>query len=79
MQEDKYGHVITTLGKFHEGEPLFLLRATDPIVPQLIEEYARQAEQIGCSPDFVKSARDRAQAIRDWQTANPNLVKTKPD
>lgn len=41
-RSEKYGFITTERKRLHPGEPVFLLRATDPIAPALIEEYAKR-------------------------------------
>lgn len=78
-QEAKYGEVHTSRGSFHDGEPLFLIRATDPLAPLAITDYARRCEEAGCSPEYVRALKDRAHEVAQWQADNLTLVKDKPD
>lgn len=78
-QENKYGEVMIENGVLHEGEPVFLLRGTDPLTPVAILEYAKRCEESGCNTDHVESCRKRAEEITDWQRRNFELVKSLPD
>lgn len=77
--EGKYGEIRASKKDFHPGEPIFILRATDPLAPSLIEEYAARAEGAGCAPEFITQAMDHAQRMRKWQRLNADLVKGRPD
>jgi hypothetical protein len=77
--EGKYG-VITTTGKqFHPGEPVFVFRATDPLAPSAIENYATHCLFAGCSREHYWACLAAAGRMREWQAANPDLVKKLPD
>lgn len=76
--DGKYGEITTSKKQLHPGEPVFLLRAQDPLAPEAIRFYADICKQVGCHPAHVEAARRHAQRIKDWQTANPELVKEKP-
>lgn len=77
--EGKYGEIRAEKKDFHPGEPVFLLRATDPIAPAVIEEYAKRCDAAGCEPDHVVAAMDHAHRMRKWQRLNASLVKGLPD
>lgn len=76
--EGKYGEITSSKKKFHPGEPVFLLRAQDPLAPEAIVFYADICQQEGCHPAHVEAARNHAQRIVDWQKAHPMRVKDKP-
>lgn len=78
-QEGKYGAVQTEKKQLHPGEPVFLLRATDPLSPAVVELYAVICRRAGCSLDHCQAVERRAEEIRQWQRANPLLVKEIPD
>lgn len=75
----KYGAIFSTKKKFHPGEPVFLIRATDPLAYKLVQEYAERCMVAGCDAAHIKAAFDHAARIFDWQQQNPILVKKKPD
>lgn len=77
--EGKYGTITTTGKQFHPGEPVFILRATDPLAPDAIREYADLCEDWACAKDHVDAVLDHADRIEEWQKANPTLVKKLPD
>lgn len=76
--EGKYGLITASRKKFHPGEPVFLLRATDRKAPEAIYHYAILCKQIGCSEEHVDAALSHGDRIREWQLQNPELVKN-PD
>lgn len=77
--DGKYGEVTCSGKQLHPGEPVFLLRATDPLAPVAVENYAARCKFAGCDPEHVAAAHRHAARIRAWQEANPELVKKLPD
>jgi hypothetical protein len=77
--EGKYGAITTTGKQFHPGEPVFILRATDPLAPAEVEHYATECALAGCSEEHVAACHEHARRIEAWQAANPHLVKKLPD
>lgn len=77
--EGKYGAITASGKQFLPDEPLFILRATDPLTPQAIRQYADLCEECGCDPAHIVTARQHAERIRLWQWENPQHVKNKPD
>lgn len=78
-ESEKYGVISSSKKEFHDGEPVFLIRATDPIATHAIIEYARRCERAGCTPEHVDAAFDHAMRIGEWQRENPEKVKALPD
>ena len=77
--DGKYGIITAEKKQFHEGEPVFLIRATDPLAPQAIRNYAHGCQINGCSQEHVSACLLHAHNIEAWQLAHPDLVKTLPD
>lgn len=77
--ESKYGHITSSEKKFLPGEPVFLLRATDPLTSHAVIDYARRCQEAGCPKAHVDGAFDAAMNIADWQRENPEQVKALPD
>jgi hypothetical protein len=77
--ENKYGTITSTTKEFHQGEPVFLLRATDPLAPQAIRNYAYGCEINGCSKEHVEACLGHALRTEQWQHANLDKVKNRPD
>lgn len=75
----KYGEIKTERKKFHAGEPIFLIRSTDPFATQAIIDYARRCEREGASRQMVDEVFDHAMRVAEWQRENPELVKPLPD
>lgn len=78
-EETKYGTLYTERESFHPGEPVFLLRATDPLTPLALQDYAHRCQEAGCDASFIESVKARANEIAEWQANNPTLVKDRPD
>lgn len=77
--EGKYGVITASNKAFHPGEPVFLIRATDPFAHDIIKDYAEYCRQNECSPEHVEAAHAHAERIRHWQRKNLHLVKKLPD
>lgn len=57
-------------------EPLFVLRSTDALAPEIVREWAYRAQAAGTPAEKVEEARRTADAIEDWQIANGKKVPT---
>lgn len=61
------------LGKAADDEPVFILRAQDMLAADLVDNWATQANLVGCPWDKVREARELAQQMREWpQRKNPD-------
>lgn len=57
------------LGKAHNDEPVFVLRAQDALAADLVELWAMRAKATGVTPwDKVREAYDLAEEMRRWHT-----------
>lgn len=77
--EGKYGEITASKKQFHPGEPVFLLRSTDPLAYMAVLDYVKWCVAAGCTDEHVEAVQEHAMRIRDWQRANPDLVKRLPD
>lgn len=77
--EGKYGEITASHKEFHPGEPVFLLRATDPDAPATVRDYAARCVKRGCSAEHTEACYADAARIEHWQRANPHLVKARAD
>jgi hypothetical protein len=75
----RFGDIKSSKKKFHTGEPVFLIRGTDPFAANTVIEYARRCEREGADPAIVNDAFDHAMRVAEWQRQNPELVKPLPD
>lgn len=48
------------------GEPLFVLRGSDPFASGLVQLWAERAYVEGLDPDLIRSAHQHAMAMRMW-------------
>lgn len=62
-----YDHIQDPSGKIPADEPVFLLRASDMLAPNVVKHWALQAKVNGCDPEIVAAAENHAQAMIDWQ------------
>jgi hypothetical protein len=65
--------------KIPADEPVFVLRGQDPYAPTGVVRYARLAEDRGAPQSYVESVVNHAVDVDDWQEANPERVKGRPD
>jgi len=63
-------------GIIPDDEPVFLLRGQDVAAPDAVEFWANEVERYGGRADIVKSAREQAQKMREWQR---NRMSKLPD
>lgn len=75
----KYGAITTEKKQFHPGEPLFLIRATDPDAVGIVMECAARYQLRGSPPEQVSATLAAAERVEKWQAANPDLVKKAAD
>jgi hypothetical protein len=47
-------------------EPLFVLKATDPLAPRVVEEWARIAQENGVNQAKIDDARQLAERMRQY-------------
>jgi hypothetical protein len=75
MAENVTGVVYLTGKPLHPGEPVYVLRATNPLAPEILDEYALRCEKASVAPESVERVRLAAARIRAWQALNPHLVE----
>jgi hypothetical protein len=78
-ESPKHGKIKASKTTFNSGEPVFLIRGTDPFATNAIIEYARRCEREGADRSLVDEAFDHAMQVAEWQRQNPDLVKSLPD
>lgn len=54
------------LGKLDKNEPIFVLRASDPVAPMAIRLWAAQSWQQHGDPQKIAEARALAEAMEKW-------------
>ena len=62
--------VYDCYAKAADDEPLFVLRAKDPLAPQLVEAWADRAELEGVELAKIQEARVCADDMREWASVN---------
>jgi hypothetical protein len=65
---------VSCYDKAGPDEPLFVLRSTDLLSPEIVREWAYRAKAAGTSDEKVEEARRAADAMEDWQIANSKKV-----
>lgn len=71
----KYGVITSDKKTFHPHEPIFLIRATDPLAVAAINQYQALAIKHNCTMRFAAEVSSHALRIANWQRQNPELVK----
>lgn len=62
---------IGCLGKARDDEPVFVLRAQDALMPEIMLEWADRVDAKNGGPnEKTKRARTEAHAAREWQLLN---------
>lgn len=87
IHEPKYGPIEIPRST-QPGEPGFLLRGQDTLAPIMVDIYARLAfaaaegaaaagdpERVGRLHEIANRALAVAEAIREWQETEPNVVR----
>lgn len=75
----RFGEVKSSKVKFNPGEPVFVVRGTDPFATSTIIDYARRCEREGAAREVVDDAFDHAMRVAEWQRQNPELVTPLPE
>lgn len=57
-----------------DDEPVMLFRASDKLLPQLLEQYIELSEEAGASEDFLASLESRITEIKSWQASHSAKV-----
>jgi hypothetical protein len=65
---------ISCYDKADDDEPLFVLRPTDILAPEIIREWAFRAKKLGSPHEKVEEARRLADQVEDWQIENSRKV-----
>jgi len=75
----RFGEVKSSRVKFHSGEPIFVVRGSDPFATGTIIEYARRCEREGAAREVVDEVFDLAMRVAEWQRQHPDLVTPLPE
>jgi len=65
-----YDQIQDASGKIPEDEPVFLLRATDPLAAEVIRHWIYLAEIKGARLDILATAASQADAMENWPIKN---------
>lgn len=78
-KDRKYGNVVVEKGALGHDEPVFLLRAQDPIAYEAIMGYRALCAEAGCDEHQLSEVAEAARSVREWQEAHPTRMKVRPD
>lgn len=85
MNNSKYGKIVAERGRFHDDEPVFLLRAQDVLAPIAVELYAglvrgaasgvAMMDQVHADALYTvaEECENVAAAMRVWQDTADNV------
>lgn len=76
--EAKYGKIITEYGEIPDDEPVFLFRASDRMLPQLLNVYGQICKHGGSPDRHLQMITDARNEILAWQHEHADEVKV-PD
>jgi hypothetical protein len=72
--DNKYGRVTLEHGNIGEDEPVFVFRAKDKLLPQVLAEYIVLCVQAGAPREHLELIFEGSMQIMEWQkTGNPRL------
>ena len=69
LKRDEIANPDSCLNRAGDDEPVFVLRAKDPLAAKLVEEWAARAVLAGLHDDRAREAYRYAQAMRAWREA----------
>lgn len=69
-----YDRIQDPLGKIPKDEPVFLLRASDKLMPMMLEAYIKGLREIGAHPDLIALTKSHLDFVIEYQKANPPKV-----
>lgn len=67
LKRDEIADPNSCLNRAAEDEPIFVLRAKDPLAAKMVEDWAARAVLAGLHQDKAQGAFRYAQAIRAWR------------
>lgn len=70
----KYGAVEAERGEFHPGEPVFVIRGSDPVAGDAIRAYKRAARRAGVDKAELEDLDAVAAYVEGWQQFNADKV-----
>ena len=71
----KYGFISSSKKDFHLGEPIFLGRSTDKLMPYLQQIYVNMLSSHGAGYRMTSELTKNIEDMFRWQYKNPSLVK----
>jgi hypothetical protein len=69
--DNKYGRVTTEFGSIGEDEPVVVFRATDRLLPKLLQIYKIMCELAGSPQHHLDLIHQSAVKVKTWQALNP--------
>ncbi len=74
LKRDEIATPTSCLNKAADDEPVFVLRAKDPLAARVVRHWCTLAEQQGLHEDKVPEADALAFQMESWRAANPKRV-----
>jgi hypothetical protein len=68
--DNKYGRVMTEHGNIGEDEPVFVFRAQDNLLSEILRYYTQLCWESGCPSNHLDSIDASVERIKAWQASN---------
>ncbi len=68
LKAEEIANPNSCLNKAAPDEPVFVLRAQDALAPEIVRDWAMQAQANGASTDKVEEAYSLAEKMEAWPT-----------
>jgi hypothetical protein len=72
--DNKYGKVTFEKGTIGEDEPVFVFRARDKMLPDVLEDYWWYCQDAGSPEHHIDSIKNAKVEIEKWQEQNETQV-----
>ena len=79
LKRQEIADPASCLNRAADDEPIFVLRARDPLAAKLVEDWAARAVLAGLHEEKAQAAFRFAQAMRAWREAHTTKVGGEPN
>lgn len=77
-RDDYQDRIVDLEEGIPRDEPVFVLRASDVVAPDVVRFWARRAEAVGADPSMVRDVLEHAASMDRWQLANGSKIPDYP-
>ena len=71
----KFGKVILGNAVLPDDEPVFVIRANDPLAANAVRAYGRMASNVHAPREHIQGVEEAAREIERYQHAHPDLIE----